>query len=512
MRRALFLGLLLTIGCDGGGGTDAGPDPVDTGTPMPRPDAGPFVCPSPAWDPSGPPPTSDSPRPTELTVDRSVDGATSVAFDPSAVAEDAAHFDLGVQAGAMREGTAILWTHVSDPGAVTLRVWRESDAAGEVMLAVEQPADSADGGFVHSAVSGLAPATRYSYAYFTGSAPAFGGRSPIGSFVTPPPPRMASTIRVAASTCTNQSSAPFEALTRMAAEDPDVFVHVGDILYQDGNTTLPEYRATWAAQLADPGFRDILTATGAYWTWDDHEVTDSGDYYDIPDAQRDIAHDTYFESLAAEPIDRGGQRSLYTSYAWGDAVEFIVMDSRGERDPSSRLTPAARYVSPEQLAFVQARLMNSTARFKVVLNSVPITNLPIPPWALEEDRWQGYAAQREALVSFIVDNAIENVWFLTGDFHLGFVSRLDVDGGARDIWEIAVGPGGSAGGNPIPLLVDNGTLDEEDAFPCGMFAYWSSATNVATTIDFDGGAGTVHVVFTDAASGEALFDEVIYRE
>lgn len=511
MRRAALSLLLVLASCDGSTPADAGPTPTDAGPPTPRPDAGPFVCPAPAIDPGLTPPASDSPRPTELAVDRTVDGATSVAFDAEAVAEDGATFDLGVQAGAMRDDTALLWTHVTDSASATLRVWRDGDAAGEVSLAIEQPADPADGGFVHAPVSGLAPATRYAYAFFRGAAPTFTARSPIGSFVTPPPSGVATTVRIAATTCTNQSTAPFEALTRMAAESPDLFVHVGDLAYQDGNTTLAEYRATWAAQLADPGFRDILGATGAYFTWDDHEVVDSGDYYEAPAAQRAIAYDAYFENLAAEPVDRGGARSLYTSYGWGDAVEVIVMDSRSERDPSTRETAAARYVSPEQLAYVEDRLMNSPATFKVVLNSVPITGLPIPPWAIQDDRWQGYPAQREALLSFIVDNGIENVWFITGDFHLGFVSRVEIDGGARDIWEVAVGPGGSAGGNPVPLLVDNGTLTEQSAFPCEMFAYWSSATNVATTLDFDGGAGTVHVVFTDATSGDALFDQTIWN-
>jgi len=515
MAWILCASSLVLGGCDDDDGdTDAAVE-VDAGARdggAPGEDAGPFVCANPAWESGGTPPGTPAPRVTELAVDRTVDGAASVAFDAAAVSLDEARFDLGVQAGAMTADAALLWTHVSDPGPVTVRVWRASETAGEVSLAVEQIADSMDGGYVHAQVSGLAPATRYGYAFFTGGAPDFTGRSAIGSFVTAPPAGEQATVRFAATSCTNQSTRPFEALSAMAGEDPDLFVHVGDILYNDGVTpTRAAYRANWAAQLDDPGFRDLLSATGAYFTWDDHEVTDSAEYFEVPQSRRDIAYDTYFETLATPSVTRDGRRDLWTSYTWGDAVEIIVLDSRAERDEASREGPDARYISAEQMAFVQERLLNSTATFRVLLNSVPITGLPIPPWAFEFDRWQGYAAQREELLSFIVDNEIENVWFLTGDFHLGFVSRVEIDGGARDIWEVAVGPGGSSS-NPLPLLVENGITEEQDAFPCEMFAYWSSASNVSTLLDFDGGTGAVRVQFTDVETGESLFDETLWNE
>jgi len=510
----LCASLVGLAGCDDDGDpdADAGVDAGARDAGAPAPDAGPFVCPNPAWEPGGTPPGTPAPRVTELSVDRSVDGATAVAFDAAAVPLDEARFDLGVQAGGMTLEGALLWTHATSTDPIVVRVWRAADAAGEVMLAVDEAATIEDGGYVHTPAAGLAPATRYEYAFFSGSAPDFTGRSAIGSFVTAPPAGQNATVRIAASTCTNQSNRPFEALSAMAEAEPDVFVHVGDIVYNDGvSPSLEAYRASWAGQLADPGFRDILGATGAYFTWDDHEVTDSSEYFEVPQARRDVGYDAFYESLAAPPVMRDGRRDLWTSYAWGDAVEIIVVDSRSERDEASREGPDARYIGPEQMAFLQERLMNSTATFKVVLNSVPITGLPIPPWAFEFDRWQGYEAQREELLSWIVDNGIENVWFLTGDFHLGFVSRVEIDGGARDIWEVAVGPGDS-GPNPLPALVENGVTDEQDAFPCEMFAYWSSATRVSTVLDFDGGTGSVHVRFTDLESGDTLFDETLWNE
>lgn len=524
MRNVLSLVLLLS-GCESYGTADAGLDAASDGGSLdagsadagrrdggrPRIDAGPFVCPNPAWDPQGPPPTGMAPTIDELVVDRSVDGATLEVFDPAGVAQSDTVFDMGVQAGAMRTDRARLWTHVAGGGATTLRVWRAGDDPGQVRLAEERVVTASGAGFVLADVTGLAPATRYSYAFFTGTAPSFTGRSAIGRFTTALPAGEEARLRIAATTCTNQSRRPFESLELAAAANPDVFLQLGDMTYNDGATSLDDFRARWRENLTDPGYRAILTAAGSYYTWDDHEIVDSGEYYDAPPSVRAAGTDAFYEHVPVEPIDRGGQRTFWSSYPWGDSIEVIVMDSRSERDPASRLGPSARYVSEEQLAFVQDRLLNSTARFKVVLNSVPITNLPNPPWAFEDDRWQGYAAQRTRLIQHIVDNAITGVWFVTGDFHLGFVTRVEVDGGARDIWEVAVGPGDS-GVNPLPALVTSGVLDEQETFPCEMFAYWSGSTHAVTTLDFDPVAGTVHVRFVDSETSEVLFDETIWQE
>ncbi len=511
---ALLLALAASLGCDGeeplpdaGTRTDAGR----------RTDAGPFVCPNPAWAPTGAPPTPAAPAIDALTIDRdALDTPTVETFDAAAIAEDAATFDLGVQAGAMRETSALLWTHRAGAGDVTLRVWRDGDAAGEVRLVDEQVATPEDGGFVHVSVSDLAPATRYRYAFFLGTSPGFTGRSVIGRFTTAIPAGEVATIRVAATTCTNQATRPFEALSLMAAEDPDVVVQLGDMTYNDSARTVDEYRQRWALNLGDEGYRALLASAGAYFTWDDHELTDSDGYYDQPQSRVDIAHDAFFANLAIEPVDRtihgATRRTFWGAYPWGDAVDFIVLDSRSERIVDSREGPDARYISEEQLAFLQDRLMNSTARFKVILNSVPIANLPLPPWEFEEDRWQGYAAQRTRLIDFITSNGIEDVVFLTGDFHLGYVARVEPEGAGRSIWEIAVGPGGSRSANPVPALVEGGLVDLQDGFPCEMFDYYSDATDVTTTLDFDPVAGTIHVRFVEALTGEVLYDNVLYNE
>ena len=60
--------------------------------------------------------------------------------------------------------------------------------------------------------------------------------------------------------------------------------------------------------------------------------------------------------------------------------------------------PEAEYLSPAQFDWLVAGLQASPAVFKIVLNSVPIGEFPYPS---VRDRWAGYPAQREALLSAI---------------------------------------------------------------------------------------------------------------
>ena len=62
-------------------------------------------------------------------------------------------------------------------------------------------------------------------------------------------------------------------------------------------------------------------------------------------------------------------------------------------------------------------MSSSTATFKVIINEVPIQQY----YALPYDRWEGYEAERQAVLNFLKDN-VENVVFLTTDVHANMVN------------------------------------------------------------------------------------------
>ena len=70
-------------------------------------------------------------------------------------------------------------------------------------------------------------------------------------------------------------------------------------------------------------------------------------------------------------------------------------------------------------------LTSSEAQWKIILNSVPITDMKdlLGP-AIADDRWQGYPEDRSDILTFIEEEQIPNILWVSGDFHYGMVSKV----------------------------------------------------------------------------------------
>jgi alkaline phosphatase D len=433
-------------------------------------------------------------------------GETMGAFADD-VALDEATFRLGVSAGGMTASTALLWGFVDGGGNARLRVWRDTATEGEVALVVDEMVTPLEAGAVRFDADGLAPATTYQYALFAEDGDGnLVGRSAVGRFRTAWPEDWDKPLTLGGVTCTSWENRPYQALQVMADEDElDLFVHLGDMSYNDEAFTEEEYRALWHTTLSDPGYRALLERTGGYYAWDDHEFQNNLNPETVDAARFAAAHRTFFENIAAVEGEGG---EIYRSYRWGTTAEIFILDCRTLRRPSEMQSGVSAYLGEAQTAWLKGALQSSPCHFKILLNSVPMTRMP-QLWALAGDRWQGYPAARTDLLQFLEDEGIERVWFLSGDFHMGFVGRVEPDGFGRQIWEVAVGPSGNLG-NPLALLIND--PDQRDlVFPESQFLYGGARLS-STTLTFDPRADTVRVRYVAGNDGEVLFDETITPE
>jgi hypothetical protein len=420
------------------------------------------------------------------------DGAVLEPFDPDAIPQDDAAFPFALMAGEMQTSSAMLAIQIPDAQPKLLRVWRPADEPGMVWLVLEAEVVPTADGYAKLPIEGLCPGTWYRYAYFVGEPDSLTARSLVAEFRTAPADDVLEPLTIAISAC-NGGSLEWPALDRTAEEYYDVFLHLGDMAYNDGATSLPEFRDSWRQYLAAPGFRQCYAKAGLYATWDDHEIDDNSNFdRETMDPEqllkRQNALDAYFEVM---PIDaEGPDYRLWRSFRWGRTAEIIVLDCRYERRPSLQ-----QYISPEQMEFLKDRLRNSPCHFKIVMNSVPITNMP-NVWDLAAyDRWEGFPGQRDELLAFIEDELVTNVWFVSGDFHVCFVARLEETGGlVANTYEIAV-----TGGNTNPL----GNL-----LPPPQFDYGSGDPRGCILV-FDPVANTVHVRFIDPQTGADDYDQLL---
>lgn len=360
---------------------------------------------------------------TDSIPDTDTDGRSEpvTVLDPDGIFEDESTFPLAVQSGAMRTDRMLVCTWVDGLDTVRVLVWRDTEVAGEIVLDAEIEATPVDG-YVKVDVVGLTAGTWYRYAFFEVDATGeLLGRSLIGRVRTAIPDDSLEPVVFALSSCNGPGHHPWPSLQVTAIQDYDAFLHLGDMAYNDGAKTLTEYRESWRWYLQGDGFKKAFATTGLYATWDDHEVDNGFNPQTMDPEQLAAAKDAYLEVVALE--ERPDKR-LWGSYRWGLTVEIFVLDCRGERQPSTRTSDDPIYVSRAQMDWLKDGLAHSPCTFKLVMNSVPITNMPSVWDFAAFDRWEGYAAQREELLNHIRDAELDDVWFVSGDFHVCFVSRV----------------------------------------------------------------------------------------
>lgn len=421
-RRALLKSSVILAGC---GTAVLGPqnNPVNTGAT------------GPTGGVPGPDPTGETPAVIDQPKPKPGEPPTAVVA-PLEVTESLDAFPLAVMSGELMPDAATVWTRYAGSRSLALYVWVDPK------LATTSPAPTDDLGFVHFDVSELEPLTRYSYAFveLEGSQPI--SRSPVGKFKTAPRSDYYGTVTFGAASCTHQRRMPFPVMAKAGETPLDFFVHGGDHCYTDGaeseNDYIDIYAETWAAS----GMRALHSNHGLFTAWDDHEFENNFNPETISAERLAWATDTFFRH---HPVKRiaSAPNKLWRSFKFGMSVELFILDSRSERKPSTRNTASAEYISVAQMNWLKDGLKNSSAKYKFIVNSVPIGKFGGLFALAANDRWEGYAAQRTELLDHIVDEEIENVWFISGDFHLGAVSKVESSGKYSGIREVLAGPGGN---------------------------------------------------------------------
>jgi alkaline phosphatase D len=423
--------------------------------------------------------------------DATPDGATGDAPEPITPPEElteSTHFALGVSVGDLSGDRAVLWTQYAGTAPLAAFVW---EMAGDTYVIEHGPIEAtpADGGYVHVAITGLHPGARYRYAFVELAGEVRTARSRIGRFRAPIAADALEPLTFGAISCTEESR-PTHPFAR-AAERPDLdgFIFAGDNAYCDGAVTVDEYRAKYKAHFGRPDHVALRATTGMYITWDDHEVKNDWNPETINEAQLAAAFQGFFEHA---PVTEQTTRRIWRSSRWGKTLEIFVLDCRSERKPSTILSSSPQYVSSEQMQWLKAGLAASTATFKLIVNSVPITNMPLPWDTYPTDRWEAYGGQRTDILRYIDENQITGVLWLAGDFHLAFISHVSPSGAGANQREVLCGPGGQSPNALVPSLQK----------PQFSFA---TGTNNYTTLHFDPATRSVTVAYIDG-------DGVLFHE
>jgi len=387
-------------------------------------------------------------------------------------------FTHGVASGDVTPFSAVLWTRVDQTASLTAEV--STDAAFPKKATLKRSVEAtAENDFTAKAlIAPLKPDETYYYRWRRGEA-----ESQVGTFRTAPLPFLAADARFAYSGDSDGFGVPtffdnFDVLDAIGAENPDFWVYLGDTIYSDSShrpggpaMSLNDYRDAYKLNRGvDSGaLADLMAATSTYAIWDDHEVQNDYDGQTVNATRYGNGREAFLEFmpiLELQPPDPAcASDPLFRVFRWGKDTDIIILDERSCRsgsvenacsflpgvlppDLAPTLPPAARALFPTLLPpalpsgclsaifdpgrtmlgsvqkdLLKAVLKHSDAKFKFVVNEVPIQQF----YALPYDRWEGYGAERNEVLNFIRDNSIDNVVFLTTDMHANLINEVSVD-------------------------------------------------------------------------------------
>jgi len=410
--------------------------------------------------------------------DATADAGTVDAGDDGIMVSD--QFPLGIASGDVTTDAAILWTRYT--GNHDLHVVLR-DAGGNELI--DEAVTIGSGGFVHYDATVLSAGDRYSFTFYEVDAQQRIARAEFGRFRAAIADTAVEPVVIGSCCCTSNSMRAETLEHAGARTDIDTFLLLGDTTYNDGAQSLGEYRDMWTSSIEREGYLALRRSTSLMATWDDHEVDNNWNPERIDGGQLTAATRAMFDNL---PIRRqpANPDRLWKSIRWGHTVEIFVLDCRGERKPSTKRMPSAEYVSVAQMDWLKAGLQASPARFKLIMNSVPIADLPGLFDFAGSDRWEGYSTQRDEVVTFIDDNMIEGVVWLAGDIHLVYRGRLAESGPGSTQLEVLAGPGAQVPNPLSPVL--RARPNQFD---------WASGANNYLVMHFDPMSGEVRTVHHD---------------
>lgn len=391
-------------------------------------------------------------------------------------------FTLGVASGDPSPGGVVLWTRLAvDPlddsglGGMPRRDYqvrwqlsRDARFRRQVRSGtVRATANAAHS--VHVEPARLRPGTEYFYRFRVGQ-----WVSPVGRTRTAPAyDASGGALAMSFVSCSQYEHGFFTAYRRLAEDQPDLVLHLGDYQYEytaqdyvapGGNvrdhrgpetTTLAGYRQRLAQYKADADLQAAHAVAPWVVVFDDHEVDnnwaddvaeDPAESAALP-ARRAAAFRAYYENmpLRRSSIPRGPDISIYRRLRWGRLANFHMLDTRqyrddqacgdGYKDCPEADAPERSLPGLQQEKWLAEGFAGSRARWDVLGQQVFFgrrDSTPTPDNRVSMDSWDGYAPSRARVVDSWVKAQVRNPVVLTGDVHAHWASEVLQDFRAPD--------------------------------------------------------------------------------
>ena len=391
-----------------------------------------------------------------------------------------AAFPNGVASGDTTQNSTVLWTRISNIGAVNFEYSTKADFSTIAGKKTVNATNSLQP--VKVDVTGLTPNTDYFYRVTDATgATATGKLSTAAALGT----KTGLTFGVAGDWRGELS--PYPAISNADERNLKFFFEFGDTIYADFPSpalrnadgsekaqaeTLDDFRTknaeVYSQRYGQNTWGDLRASTSILATIDDHEVTN--DFAggapvtsDLRFGQSGTVNQLINDSVLYEnglqafqeynPISdkfygqtgdnrTAGERQLYRYNTYGSDAASFVLDARSFRDPelpgvtnladqtqvgsflAQSFNPTRTLLGRQQVDDLKRDLLksqNDGITWKFVMVPEPMQNLGVLG---ASDRYEGYAAERTEILKYVDDNKISNVVFVSADIHGTLVNNL----------------------------------------------------------------------------------------
>ena len=239
----------------------------------------------------------------------------------------------------------------------------------------------------------------------------------------------------------NKQEEPQPLWDDILAQQPGLWIWLGDNIYADTDN-MKEMRSMYAQQLAQPDYQRLIASVPVIGTWDDHDfgVNDGGKDFSKKAASRDLML-TFLNVPKTRSV--WNHEGAYQSYTFGPAgqrVKVLLLDTRYFRDELVASTqeglrygpnPQGDLLGEAQWQWLERELTNSDAQIHIIGSSIQV---------VAEDhgfeKWGNFPQSRQRLFQLLSDAQVSGAVLLSGDRHIGEISRYSAAGLSYPLYDI----------------------------------------------------------------------------
>jgi len=231
----------------------------------------------------------------------------------------------------------------------------------------------------------------------------------------------------------NKMNFPQTHWSQVAANNPNLWVWLGDIIYAD-TTNMKALAQHYRGLKIQSDYKKMRAKTQIIGVYDDHDygLNDAcKDYPKKKDSKKCLMD--FMDIPLNSPLRK--REGAYQSYTFGkgiQSVKVIVVDTRYFRDAlEPDMTKQKRYLpntsgtvlGETQWKWLEKEMSSSRANLTILCSSVQVIADEQP-----YEKWGNFPNERKRLLNLIARTKPKNLLILSGDRHMSEVSKMNLEG------------------------------------------------------------------------------------